>query len=154
MVVGDTKEATETGKRMIEAYCAWGRIQGVKVIEGEHHARLSQDLTLEGRVDFVRDDEDEIELVELKTSARAWSGAQSELSLQAAAYALLSGISKVRYVILTKSKAPKVQELVTLCDQARIDRLRDTISEVDIAIRAGAFPRNTSRPVTPRLFSE
>ncbi len=146
-VVGDIPEAIETAKRMIEAYCAWGRIQDVSLIEGEHMANISHELSLEGRVDFVRDTAESVELVELKTSARAWSPAQAEYSLQAAAYSLLSGISQVRYIILTKTKAPKVQELVTLCDQNRTDQLRDTIAEVDTAVQAGAFPRNAS-PMT------
>lgn len=146
-VVGDVAEAIDTGKRMIEAYSAWGRIQDVSLIEGEHLANISHDLSLEGRVDFVRDTEESVELVELKTSARAWSQSQADLSLQAASYALLSGISQVRYVILKKGKKPKVQELVTHCDQGRTDRLRDTIAEVDAAINAGAFPRN-STPMT------
>lgn len=146
-VVGDVAEAVETGQRMVEAYVAWGRVQGISSIEGEHSADIGSGLELEGRIDFVRDDETGVELVELKTSARAWSQSQVDLSLQAASYSLLTGIPTVRYVILTKTKAPKVQELVTHCDAQRQSRLRDTIVAVDAAIQAGAFPRNQS-PMT------
>ena len=146
-VVGNVEEAIETGRRMVDAYVAFGRIQGVSTIEGEHQAEIGGDLSLEGRIDFVRDDESGVELVELKTSARAWSQSQADLSLQAASYSILTGIPTVRYVIITKAKAAKVQELVTRCDKRRLAQLRDTIREVDTAICAGAFPRNIS-PMT------
>lgn len=145
-VVGGVDEAIATGRRMIEAYVAWGRLQDVTVIEGEHRAALDESMELEGRVDFVRDAE-EVEIVELKTAARAWSQSQADLSLQAAAYGLLTGLRQVRFVVLTKTKTPKVQELVTQVGSERLALLRDTAREVDSAVRAGSFPRNVS-PMT------
>lgn len=141
-VTGGLSEAVETGRRMILAYTAWGRIQDVSTIEGEHHVSLG-DIDFEGRIDFVRDG-DTVELLELKTSARAWSQMQADLSLQAASYSLLAGIEDVRFIVLTKSKAAKVQEIVTHCGEPRLRVLRDTIHQVDAAIQAGCFPRNPS----------
>lgn len=145
-VQGELEEASETGRRMIEAYDAWGRLQDIKTIEGEHRSAITDELDLEGRIDFIRDGET-VEVVELKTAARAWSEAQANLSLQAAAYGMLSGIRKVRFVIVTKTKQPKVQELETEVGPERIELLRDTVREVDAAVRAGSFPRNIS-PMT------
>lgn len=145
-VEGDVKEAVATGRRMIEAYVSWGRLQGVTAIEGEHHAAIDEEFELEGRVDFVRDAGD-VEIVELKTAARSWTQAQADLSLQAASYGLLTGLWQVRFVVLTKTKAPKVQELVTHVGAERLALLRDTIREVDAAVQAGSFPRNIS-PMT------
>ena len=145
-VVGDVSEAVETGMRMIVAYGKWGRIQDVSSIEGEHVAAIDADLDLEGRIDFVRDGE-AVEIVELKTAARAWNQAQADLSLQAATYGHLTGIRRVRFVVLTKAKAPKVQELETEVGPERLALLKDTVLEVDRAVRAGSFPRNVS-PMT------
>ncbi|MCB9833558.1 MAG: PD-(D/E)XK nuclease family protein [Planctomycetes bacterium] len=142
-VSGEPEEASETGRRMIEAYIAWGRLQDIATIEGEHLAPIDEGIELEGRIDFVRDGE-EVEILELKTAARAWSQSQADLNLQAACYSLLTGIEKVRFIVLTKTKSPKVQEILTSCSWERLDLLRDTIREVDAAIRARSFPRNVS----------
>ena len=145
-VQGERDEAIETGRRMIDAYVAWGRIQDVSTIEGEHFGPIGDELSLEGRIDFIRDGE-QVEILELKTAARAWSQAQADLSLQAASYSLLTGIEQVRFIVLTKTKQPKVQELVTHVGPERLALLRDGIQDVDAAIQVGSFPRNIS-PMT------
>ena len=147
-VQGEPEEAIETGRRMIDAYVAWGRVQDVASIEGEHAANIGDELVLEGRIDFVRDGHD-VEILELKTAARSWTQDQADLSLQAASYSLLTGIDQVRFVVLTKTKQPKVQELVTHVGPERRALLCDTVSEVDRAVRVGSFPRNVS-PMTCR----
>ena len=80
----------------------------------------------------------------MRIQRRGRSRSRAAVSLQAASYSLLSGIEIVRYIIITKTRAPKIQELVTHCGEPRLRLMRDTIRQVDAAIQAGCFPRNTS----------
>jgi CRISPR/Cas system-associated exonuclease Cas4 (RecB family) len=143
-VDGDPAAAVPLAEKMLAAYRAADPLRGLApAVEKRVVAEIAPGLELEGFVDFFVDGETP-EVVELKTSARAWCQSQADWSLQGDAYALLTGASVVRFVVVTKTKQPAVQELRTYPSPERRRRLVETVRDVDAAVRAGAFPRHAT----------
>lgn len=141
---GDPAAALPLAAGMLEAYRAADPLRGLApAVEKRVAAEIAPGLELEGYVDFVVEGAAP-EIVELKTSARAWSQSQADWSLQGDAYALLTGVPAVRFVVVTKTKRPAVQELRTTSTPERRRRLIETVRDVDAAVRAGAFPRHAT----------
>jgi len=88
-------------------------------------------------------------VIELMTSARAWSQADVDLSSQISSYALVMKAAsyencRYRYEILTKTKTPKLQILETRRTERDMDRLVDQFLHLERAVEAGVLPRNES----------
>lgn len=121
-----------------------GRIIGV---EEELRGQLSPGIPdLLGRVDLLIETDDSVVIQDFKTSRSSWSDQQAEdQSEQLLLYAdlvrkLVPGKDlKLRYVVLTKAKDPKLQVLNASFDEAKLDRTKRVFENVWSAIESGHF---------------
>jgi putative RecB family exonuclease len=95
-------------------------------------------------LDLLSRDAHGLVVSEYKTSGRRYSELETEMMLQATAYALAvqeryDERPGVRYVVLVKTKKPQVQYLETIRTDADISRLGDVVQAVERAIQAEAF---------------
>ena len=95
-------------------------------------------------LDLVTRNDEEVQVHEFKTSARAYSEFEAESSLQPTCYAAAiqhttGALPRIRYTVLVKTKTPKVQRLETLRDTEDIGRLGDLIETVERGIEADVF---------------
>jgi CRISPR/Cas system-associated exonuclease Cas4 (RecB family) len=139
---GKTLEETyDQAEGMFNAYLKQP-ITGVKSTE-QHFEIPVGDLRLEGFIDFITKDE----IVELKTAARSYSQMQVDLNLQATCYAaaVMNGEPvRVRFLVLTKTKVPKVQSITTWRSKEDVTILESVTRHVDSGFQKGVFPRNIS----------
>lgn len=137
------EEIYDQAKRMMEAYLQ-EPLTGINSIEQSFRVPIDHSIELEGFIDFLRDDE----VIELKTSGRSYSQFQVDLNLQATCYAAAMMRSRkldsvaVRFVVITKTRVPKVQNLVTWRSKEGLDLLASVARNVDQGIQNGVFPRN------------
>ncbi|CAN5359384.1 hypothetical protein BH11PLA2_BH11PLA2_38360 [soil metagenome] len=95
-------------------------------------------------LDLITETHDEVTVQEFKTSSRAYSESEAELSLQPTCYAtavkeITGAIPKVEYTVLVKTKTPKVQRLTTIRNDDDLGRLGDLIQTVERAIEHDVF---------------
>lgn len=95
-------------------------------------------------VDVITEDNEEWTVHEYKTSARAFSAAEAETSLQPTCYvnaasAAFGHAATVAYTILIKTKTPRVQRLSTVRSDDDLGRLGDLIENVERAVQTGIF---------------
>jgi CRISPR/Cas system-associated exonuclease Cas4 (RecB family) len=95
-------------------------------------------------IDLVTAIDEGIAVTEFKTRARSYSDFETETSLQATCYAAAiletSGkLPRVDYVVLVKTKTPKIQRLQTSRTKEDIGRLGDIIQNVKHAIERDIF---------------
>ena len=137
------EEIYDQAKRMLDAYLQ-EPLTGITSIEQSFCVPVDPTIELEGFIDFLRDDE----VIELKTSGKSYSQLQVDLNLQATCYAAAMMRSRkidpvaVRFVVITKTKTPKVQNLVTWRSKEDLDLLASVARNVDQGISSGSFPRN------------
>jgi len=137
------EEVYDQAKGMFAVYYQ-APLQGITQIEQSFRIPLTQDIELEGFIDFLRGDE----VVELKTAARSYFQLQVDLNLQATCYAaaLMKKIDPVcvLFHVIVKNKTPKVQSLTTWRSQEDLDILKSVAKNVDRGFREKVFPRNIS----------
>jgi CRISPR/Cas system-associated exonuclease Cas4 (RecB family) len=93
---------------------------------------------------ITRQEHDTPNVVEIKTSGRAFSDSEVATSLQPTAYGHavheLSGKEPgLEYVVLVKTRTPKVQRVEAVRTNSDFGRLGDIIGAVERAIDAGSF---------------
>ena len=93
---------------------------------------------------ITRQDDGSVKVVEIKTAGRSFSESDVGTSLQPSCYAsavyeLTGEEALVEYVVLVKTKTPKVQRIETVRNTNDFGRLGDTIQAVGQAIDAGSF---------------
>jgi putative RecB family exonuclease len=121
-----------------------GRIIGV---EEELRGELTPDLPdLLGRVDLLLETDDAVVVQDFKTSRSAWAETQAdEQSEQLLLYGdlvrkLMPGKQiRLEFVVLTKTKSPKIQLLEACFDESKLDRTKLVFQNVWSAIQAGHF---------------
>ena len=146
-----TKTFTEwltMGEGLIQAYFEHGPVQDIVSMEKEFRLTLPNGTPMVGFLDFIVDRGDGLEVVELKTAARSYSDMQVRLAEQATAYAWALGADKkpvkVTYIVLVKTKEPKVQVIETVRGPKDVRRFQELAMTVGSGIVAGCFPRNQS----------
>lgn len=148
----DAETTAATARRMLEEFVGsplaepGGEIIGV---EESFKVNLGDDLpSLAGRVDMITHDRqtNDLTITDFKTARSVWSQANAnEQSDQLILYARgcqsiadeLNANLKLRYVIVTKTKQPKVDAITVPFDTARIDRSRAIIRQVFWAMQSG-----------------
>ncbi len=95
-------------------------------------------------VDLLTAEESQLRITEFKTSARAYSDLEIQTSHQPTCYLHavsegLGGNAVVDYIVLVKTKTPKVQQLTTNRDPDDFTRLGDLFESVDRAVELGIF---------------
>jgi len=93
---------------------------------------------------ITRQDDATLKVVEIKTAGRSFSESDVGTSLQPSCYAsavyeLTGDEPLVEYVVLVKTKTPKVQRIEAVRNTNDFGRLGDTIQAVSQAIDAGSF---------------
>ena len=98
------------------------------------------------RIDLVTESDDAVTVVDFKTSRSKWSVEQAELSgEQLLLYSeLLRDIVpgkplRLRFIVLTKTKAPSVEEFDVPRDPQRVDRTKRTAERIWRSIGVGHF---------------
>jgi putative RecB family exonuclease len=147
----ETRESLdELAGRMLKAFLASdhagvaGRVLGV---EEEIRGRIFDGVPdLYGRVDLLTEDADSLTITDIKTSRGKWSPEQVEDSgEQLMLYShLASEISpakkiKTRFLVLTKTKEPVVEEHVRDIEPAKVKRTAASVERVWRAIESGVF---------------
>lgn len=85
-----------------------------------------------------------VRIAELKTAARPYSDADVQTTLQATCYAhaiehALGKPASVEFVVLVKTKTPRVQRLTTSRTDEDFGRLGDLVRTIDRIVDAGAY---------------
>jgi CRISPR/Cas system-associated exonuclease Cas4 (RecB family) len=147
----ETRESLDDlASKMLTAFLAspmasvQGRVLGV---EEEIRGGLVEGVPdLYGRVDLMTEDEDSLVITDIKTSRGKWSPEQVEDSgEQLLLYAkLASGISPgknimIRFLVLTKTKEPAIEEHVREVSPKAISRTIRAANEVWRALQTGVF---------------
>lgn len=93
-------------------------------------------------LDLVTRDEDRLKVIDLKTSSRAYSDMDTQLSLQATAYIFAAQqhfqeSATFEYQVLLKTRQPRVQKLATARMPPDFDRLGDLVEAIDRAVALG-----------------
>jgi len=151
----DAESSLELGEKMLRCY--YEEVVGGKTVALEQELRAplqkrdggETSLPLLGYVDRIVDKDGGLVVIKLKTSARAWSQGDVDLSSQISSYALLMKAAgyetcRFRYEILTKTKTPKLQILETRRTERDMDRLVDQFLSLERAVEADVYPRNES----------
>lgn len=148
----DEETTAATARRMLEEFVGsslaepGGEIIGV---EESFKVHLADDLpSLAGRVDMITHDREtnDLTITDFKTARSVWSQTNAnEQSDQLILYAQgcraiadeLNANLKLRYVIVTKTKQPRVDAITVPFDTTRIDRSRAIIRRVFQAMQSG-----------------
>ena len=103
------------------------------------------------RVDLITETDDAVTVTDFKTSRSKWSEQQAELnSDQLLLYSellrdIVPGKSlRLRFVVLTKTKQPVVEEFGVPCDSRRVERTKRMAERVWQSIEAEHFYPNPS----------
>ena len=99
--------------------------------------------------DLLCEEDNQLTVVELKTSSRRYSQAEVDTSLQASCYAgaaatYFGRTVKVRYRVMVKNKTPLLQELSTTRDETDYRRVGEIASQVGQAVQSDIFYPNES----------
>jgi CRISPR/Cas system-associated exonuclease Cas4 (RecB family) len=141
---------TDQGVALLEAYLKQPSPQNIVAVECEMLAPLhnSEGEVLEKPmatvIDLMQKDDAGHKITDLKTSSRAYSQMEAELSLQATCYANsafenLGHLPTFEYTVLVKTKRPYVQRIATARTKVDLARLGDLVQTVDRAVEAGIF---------------
>ena len=148
---GETKDdGIAKAVTLIEMYLKEPPPQNIIGVEQELFARVPNSqgdilpTPLMAVLDLVTKADEEITVHEFKTSGRTYSEFETESSLQPTCYAAAiqesSGqVPHVEYIVLVKTKTPKVHRLQTIRTQDDIGRLGDIIETVEKAIDRDIF---------------
>ncbi len=105
-------------------------------------------------IDLLARENGRLKILEIKTSGRSYAESDSETSLQPACY--VNAVREeygeeatVEFVVLVKTKTPKIQRVSTFRNEDDLGRLGDLVEAVEHAVRTGVFypnenPRNCS----------
>lgn len=146
----DRNGSIEQGIALIETYFQEPPPENILAVEHELIAPVhnSQGEYLETPLvavaDLISKPAEVLKITEYKTSGRAYSNAEAEMSLQPTCYVNAiqeeyGELATVEYTILVKTKTPKVQRLKAIRTEKDLGRLGDIIQNVERAITAGAF---------------
>ena len=121
-----------------------GRVLGV---EEEIHGMLVEGVPdLYGRVDLLTEDSDSLVITDIKTSRGKWSTEQVEdsgeqLLLYSKLASEISPGKKIatRFVVLTKTREPQIEEHVREVEPAAVKRTLASVERVWRAIESGVF---------------
>jgi len=146
----DWEKAIDQGVALLELYLSEPPPKNVVGVEQRFMVPLHNsrgeilEKPLVAILDLICEDEEELKVVEFKTSGRKYSEAETATSLQVTCY--LNAIrekydrsASLYYKILVKTKTPQVQEIKTGRTPADISRLGDLVEVVERAIAAGVF---------------
>jgi len=148
---GETEsQITDQGVALLDAYLKQPPPQNIIAVEKEMVAPVwnSQGEVLEKPlatiIDLMTKDDAGHKITDLKTSSRAYSQMEAELSLQATCYTNsafenLGTIPSFEYTVLVKTQRPYVQRVPTTRTEADLARLGDLVQMVDLAVEAGVF---------------
>jgi putative RecB family exonuclease len=148
---GETKEdGIARAVSLLETYLKEPPPENIVGIEQELYATVTNSrgemlpTPLMAVLDLVSEIDDGITVTEFKTSARTYSDFEAESSLQPTCYAAAIQESRgllprIEFVVLVKTKTPKVQRLQTFRTKADIGRLGDIIENVENAIDRDIF---------------
>jgi len=94
--------------------------------------------------DLITGHEGKHHITEFKTSGKAYSEFDIDNSLQATCYVnasfeLLSNLATVDYVVLVRTKVPKLQRVRTARNENELGKLGDIVETIERAIEAKAF---------------
>lgn len=105
-------------------------------------------------IDLLVRERDQLKILEIKTSGRSYAESDSDSSLQPACY--INAVREeygeeatVEFVVLVKTKTPKIQRIATVRGAEDLGRLGDLVEAVEHAVQAKVFypnenPRNCS----------
>lgn len=141
-----------TARRMLECFQAspFARLNG-KVIGIEESFRVHMDRELpdlSGRVDMIALEDGELVVTDFKTARGSWSeDTADDRADQLIFYAQgckpiaddLGVCVRLRFVVLTKTKEPKIESFTVEASPDRIARTKTTIRQVFRAMQAGAI---------------
>lgn len=143
---GDKRDGIlEQGGSVLAVYLREPPPSGIVAVEQTFLAPLvtSQGEVLEkplvAVLDLLTRDAASLTVTDFKTSGRSMSGLEADLSLQATCYAnavnyQFAEPSRFQFVVLVKTKTPKVQQLPTARSEADLGRLADVAQSVERAI--------------------
>lgn len=145
----------EQGLGLIDAYLGAPPPSEILAVEQRFTVPLSDrsnrylDRPLVTVPDLLCRNDNQLTVVELKTSSRRYNQAEIDTSLQASCYAgavatYFGQAVKVRYRVLVKNKTPLLQELTTTRDQEDFQRVGEITSQVQHAVQSNIFYPNES----------
>lgn len=94
--------------------------------------------------DLITTVDDGLKVHEFKTSGRAYSEMEADTSLQPTCYVnavqeTFGESARVEYIVLVKTKTPKVQRLEAVRHEEDLSRLGDIVQTIERAVQAGVF---------------
>jgi len=94
--------------------------------------------------DLITTVDDGLKVHEFKTSGRTYSEMEADTSLQPTCYVnavqeTFGESARVEYIVLVKTKTPKVQRLAAVRHEADLGRLGDIVQTIEQAVQAGIF---------------
>jgi CRISPR/Cas system-associated exonuclease Cas4 (RecB family) len=149
--VGESRdEEIDLGIALIETYIREPPPEHVVAVEREiiapiHTSRGEYlEKPLVAVADLITRPAGGLAVLEYKTSGRAYSRSEADTSLQATCYASVGQeaygvLPALEYVVLVKTRTPKVQRVTTRRAEGDFGRLGDLIQAVDRAVDAGIF---------------
>ncbi len=149
------KSLSEMGARLLDLYLENPISVGIRQVEhnvlvplmNSRHEYLATPMV--SVFDLLTETNGTVTLHEFKTSARKYSCLEVDLSLQATAYAnavyqLYGQIPIVEFVVLTKTKTPKIHRIETYRTEQQLLQFGDLVEKVESAIRNNSFYPNPS----------
>lgn len=147
---GPESDLLQQGIGLLEAYLSEPPPEEVLEVETELMSPIHDsqgeylEMPLLSVIDLLARENEDLVVVDFKTSSRAYSEMDAETSLQATCY--LNAVNenygadaRFEYTVLVKTKKPKVQHLEVTRMQEDFSRLGDLVRNVERAIAAGAF---------------
>lgn len=148
---GETKEeCIAKAIHLVEMYLEEPPPQGIIGVEKEFRAEISNSqgeylkLPLVAMMDLVTENDGKRTVIDFKTSSRAYTPLETDLSLQLTCYAHViheetGVVPDLEYTVLIKTKTPKIQHLATKRERDEFGRLGDMLQLVQGGIEREAF---------------
>jgi putative RecB family exonuclease len=148
---GDNRDdILEQGRSVLEAYLQQPPPSGIVAVE---EPLISPLVTSGGEIlekplvsilDLLTRDSAGLTITDFKTSGRSMSAMEADTSLQATCYAnavnyALAEQPRFQFVVLVKTRTPKIQQLPTARSEIDLDRLGDLVQAVERGIEAKVF---------------
>lgn len=146
---GDEQDTIDQGMALLALYIQQPPPPNIMAVEQQFVTPLvnSQgevlDKSLVAVIDLIhRNDDDDLTVVDLKTSGRAYSDMEAQMSLQATAYLYTiqqhyNEPAAFQYKVLVKTKKPHFQQIATARMPSDFDRFGDLVEAIDRAVTAG-----------------
>ena len=156
---GDEPDTIAQGIALLDLYLQQPPPPNIRAMEQELRTPLvnSQGEVLEkflfAVIDLVhRNEDDDLTVVDLKTSSRGYSDLEARLSLQATAYLYAAQEHyqepvTFAYRVLVKTQKPRIQHIATARMPTDFDRLGDLVEAIDRAAHGG-------HPLPDRIAAE